>query len=299
MPYTATIIPVMIASPGDVTQYRASARDVLHEWNYIHSAATLVALMPVGWETHSSPELGSRPQELINDRVLKDCDLLVGIFWTRLGTPTGSSVSGTAEEIQKHVQAGKPAMLYFCEAPSDLRTVSREQYDALQEFRKWCESQGLIETFLNADEFGLKLRRQLQVVLYKSPYIRQAFEMEKSRRNGFGIPTAIQGPPPDEISALLASLGPEACQLLEAAAADKTGLILAIDLLAGRVIQAGARQFGEMEDRRSMAKWDYALSELKTHNLVQLSHGSSGKESVFELTERGYQVADRLATSGT
>jgi hypothetical protein len=48
MPFIATVLPVMIASPGDVTDYRALARDVLHEWNYIHSSPTNIVLMPVG-----------------------------------------------------------------------------------------------------------------------------------------------------------------------------------------------------------------------------------------------------------
>ena len=111
MPFSATVLPVMIASPGDVNEYRSYARDILHEWNYIHSVANSVVLMPFGWETHSSPELGATPQDLINDRILEDCDLLLGIFWTRLGTPTGKASSGTVEEIRRHVQAGKPAMV--------------------------------------------------------------------------------------------------------------------------------------------------------------------------------------------
>lgn len=135
MPYQATVLPVMIASPGDVNEYRAIARGVMHKWNYIHSPATNVVLMPVGWETHSSPELGSSAQELINDRVLEDCDLLVGIFWTRLGTPTGKAASGTVDEIQRHVAAGKPAMIYFSTAPAALETVDAEQYAALKDFR--------------------------------------------------------------------------------------------------------------------------------------------------------------------
>jgi hypothetical protein len=50
---------------------------------------------------------------VINRQVLADCDLLVAIFWTRIGSPTGSALSGTVEEIEKHLKAEKPAMLYF------------------------------------------------------------------------------------------------------------------------------------------------------------------------------------------
>ena len=48
-------------------------------------------LMPVGWDTHASPEMGDRAQAIINKQVLKNADLVVAAFWTRLGSPTGVS----------------------------------------------------------------------------------------------------------------------------------------------------------------------------------------------------------------
>jgi hypothetical protein len=90
----------MIASPGDVAEERDVIRTVIHDWNDVNASISRLMLAAVGWETHSSPELGARPQELINSRLLKDCDLLVGVFWTRLGTPTGKSPSGTVEELR-------------------------------------------------------------------------------------------------------------------------------------------------------------------------------------------------------
>ena len=118
MPYQATVIPIMIASPGDVYEEREVIREVVHNWNYINSTRTKVILIPAGWKTHTAPELGTRPQELINSRILRDCDLLIGVFWTRLGTPTGKSESGTVEEIEEHIKAGKPAMIYFSSKPA-------------------------------------------------------------------------------------------------------------------------------------------------------------------------------------
>ena len=38
MAYTATVIPVMIASPGDVAEERQVIREMIHEWNDINSA---------------------------------------------------------------------------------------------------------------------------------------------------------------------------------------------------------------------------------------------------------------------
>jgi hypothetical protein len=82
MAHQATLFRVMIASPGDVSEERHVIREVIHEWNTIHSLDKNIVLQPVGWETDSSPELGGRPQHIINEQILKDCDLLVGVFWS-------------------------------------------------------------------------------------------------------------------------------------------------------------------------------------------------------------------------
>ena len=60
-------------------------------------------LEPVGWETHSVPELGDRPQAIINRQILRESDLLIAVFWTRIGTATGAHPSGTVEEIEEHL----------------------------------------------------------------------------------------------------------------------------------------------------------------------------------------------------
>ncbi|MFH4621427.1 hypothetical protein [Vibrio furnissii] len=58
MSFEAKVFNVMIASPGDVSSERAIIRDVIYEWNAVHSETRNIVLLPVGWETHSSPEMG-------------------------------------------------------------------------------------------------------------------------------------------------------------------------------------------------------------------------------------------------
>ena len=132
----------MIASPGDVAEERDVIRTVIHDWNDVNASISRLMLAAVGWETHSSPELGARPQELINSRLLKDCDLLVGVFWTRLGTPTGKSPSGTVEEIEEHVAAGKPAMIYFSSRPVAPESIDADQYAQVKAIKEKWKSQG-------------------------------------------------------------------------------------------------------------------------------------------------------------
>jgi len=77
MSYLATVFNVMIASPGDVQLERKVAREVIHEWNAIHSMSRKIVLQPVGWETNVAPLMGDRPQAIINAQILKNSDLLI------------------------------------------------------------------------------------------------------------------------------------------------------------------------------------------------------------------------------
>lgn len=88
-----------------------------------------------------------RPQKLINQRLLVDCDLLIGVFWTRLGSPTGNEASGTVEEIHRHLNAGKPAMIYFSSKPVAPESLDREQYESLKLFKTECMQKGIDRVF--------------------------------------------------------------------------------------------------------------------------------------------------------
>jgi hypothetical protein len=295
MAFQATVIPVMIASPGDVTDYRKEARGVLHEWNYIHAATEGVVLMPVGWETHSSPELGATAQGLINERVLKNCDLLIGIFWTRLGTPTGNEVSGSVEEIKRHVIAGKPAMIYFSNQPLEPNKVDHAQYAALTEFKAWCQNQGLIEFVGSPADLKEKLRQQVSIAIRENPYLssllRQVRNQDDPRQGAATLSEA------EALAKVLKKLSPEAKELLRFAAADPNGQIYAVTTVMGRLVQVGGKQFGEAGDARAMAKWDRAIELLEDHGLLSSQQGGDSSGGVLRLKDRGFQLGDMLKAS--
>src|ERR1700752_253348 len=143
--FEARVYKVMLATPGDVPNERQAVRDAVHYWNAILVDDRRGGVLPAGWETHVHPMMGERPQAVINKKILKDCDLLIAVFWTRLGSPTGEAPSGTVEEIEEHLKAGKPAMIYFSNAPVRPDSIDEAQYRALREFRADCERRGLIE----------------------------------------------------------------------------------------------------------------------------------------------------------
>ena len=161
MSYLAKVYCVFIASPADVADERETIRTIVWNWNSINAASRGIMLEPVGWETHSVPELGGRPQAIINKQILEESDLLIAVFWTRIGTATGAHPSGTVEEIEEHVAAGKPAMIYFSDTPVRRDSVDDAQYGALREFRQQLQNRGLVVSYSGLPDFTEKLTRQL------------------------------------------------------------------------------------------------------------------------------------------
>lgn len=282
MSFSASVVNVMIASPSDVATERQNIRDIVNGWNAIHAQDRQLVLLPWAWETHASPLMGNRPQAIINKQLLKQCDLLVAVFWTRLGSPTGEATSGTVEEINEHLAAGKPAMIYFSEAPVRLDSVDDAQYAALREFRDDCKKRGLIETYSSIEEFREKFTRQLtQTVL------REFKGLEASEEGEVGQLAEQKAVP---------SLSAESRELLIECSHDSGGMVLAVRTMDGLDIQTNGKQFVEKRDPRSEAKWKAALAELTRLELLE-ARGNKGE--VFGITNAGYETADRLLQLGS
>lgn len=165
MAFSATVLNVLIASPSDVPQERLAISEVLYEWNALNAKSTGRVLLPVKWESHSAPTMGDRPQAIINDQVVRDCDMLVGAFWTRLGSSTGVEDSGTVEEIKYFLSKQKPVMLYFSSAPVDPSKIDLDQFKKLKDFRDSIKNKGVIESYSSIEELHLKLMKQITIVV--------------------------------------------------------------------------------------------------------------------------------------
>lgn len=279
MSYVAKTYNVMIASPGDVASERAIIRDVVYEWNAVHSSARQIVLLPIGWETHSSPEMGASAQTIINNQVLDKCDLLVGVFWTRIGTATDDYASGTVEEIERHIETGRPTMLYFSSQPVAMDTVDLGQVAKLKSFKESCRSRGLYEGYDSHADFRTKFYRQLQLKLNEHPL----FLSEPSKINATPIEESITNIP---------AMSAEARILLKEASLDDHGSILYVRYIGGTDIQVNGKNVVPSGERREVAKWEQALGELVTLDLVV---DRDQKGEFFELTNRGYQIAEMIA----
>lgn len=180
MPYISKTYSVFIASPGDVEEERDVIREVLMNWNYQHSRAKNVVLIPVGWETHSLPIQGDRPQGLINKYILNECDVLIGVLWSRIGTPTGTAISGTTEEIDEFIGSDKPTLLYKSNKEIAPDSLDPRQYAEVKKFVKEKMNHGLLEFYDTIQEFKDKLQSHLNILVNSHPFFKESVHEEVS-----------------------------------------------------------------------------------------------------------------------
>jgi hypothetical protein len=195
--------------------------------------------------------------------------------------PTGEAASGTAEEIERHVTAGRPAMIYFSSAPVHIDSVDAEQYRALKEFRKQVEEKGLIETYDSPTDFQQKFGRHLAAIINTDPH----FSVSR------GDATNSATPLPTVPDRSVPTLSTEGRALLLEAAADPQGTILLLRVLSGPQILTNGKQLIEPSNSRSRAAWEGALKELVSLRLVE-DPGHKGE--IFQITREGYALAEIL-----
>lgn len=170
MPRNTVIVQVFVASPSDVADEREILDSVVSEWNRTWSQSLGVSFELIKWETHVRPGFSVDPQAVVNSQITDDYDVFLGVFWSRVGTPTARAQSGSIEEFERaydrFVRTGSPEiMIYFKEAPLAPSKIDGAQFTRLQEFRKSLATKGgLLSEFENAEGFEASLRTHLSAV---------------------------------------------------------------------------------------------------------------------------------------
>ncbi len=150
MPDQIPYIRVFISSPGDVNAERKIALDVIDYFPNRPAYREKVAFRVVAWDKPGAGTamLGTlTPQEAINRGLPKpsECDIVVVIFWSRMGTPFTDTdgteyLSGTHWEMLDALNSDRPETIIFRRREEKLFKSSdkkgREQYDRVEDFFK-------------------------------------------------------------------------------------------------------------------------------------------------------------------
>lgn len=163
MGFDAHVLEVLIASPGDTLETRDAVEGALQGWNASRSEREQVVLMPRRWETSAVPTMGEPGQETINAQLVDKCDIVIALFDSRLGQATRKAVSGTAEEIERASQGGKPVHVWFSDAP--VSRANLEGAKEVAEFRTTLEGKGLLGGYADGADLAYQVRNAVEADL--------------------------------------------------------------------------------------------------------------------------------------
>jgi len=281
--FIGTIFQVMIASPSDVVEERKIAKEVIYKWNSTNSVEKKIVLLPVLWELDTSPKIGETPQTIINKQILESSDVLVVIFWNRIGTPTGTGISGTIEEVEKHVKSKKPAMLYFSKIPILAEDIDHNQHQALKEYKKRIQKESLYHEYSTVENFEKEFYHHLSLLINREKYFKQPLFIESGR---------VADDREINVSSLIDYMSDEERELLIKASEDTDGEVLKLHYMGGWQIQSGETTINKDCSARTLAKWETAIRLLVEKGFLIKRNTNTGE--LYSITSKGYELADLL-----
>lgn len=153
MPKNITQYELLISCPGDVKEELQAINRCVDRFNEMYSKALSINILTRHWSKSSYSQSGDKPQNILNEQFVNDCDAAVAIFWTRFGTPTDQYGSGTEEEICKMLDSGKQVFMYFSDAPISPSIMQSDQYKKVCDFKNKYKDKGLYFTYNSVDDF--------------------------------------------------------------------------------------------------------------------------------------------------
>lgn len=153
MPKNITQYDLLISCPGDITEEIKAIDRCVAKFNEMFGNKLNIAIRTRHWSKSSFAQSGDKPQAILNEQFVDECDAAVALFWTRFGTPTDEYGSGTEEEICKMLDAGKQVFMYFSDAPIPPSTMETEQYKKILSFREKYKDKGLYFCYSSVKDF--------------------------------------------------------------------------------------------------------------------------------------------------
>lgn len=158
---------ILLSCPSDIKDELDVVNETVVNFNRLFGEANSIDLKVKHWSTHSYPESGGRPQELLNDQIVRESDAAIAIFWTRFGTPTDNYGSGTEEEIEELIRMGKQVFVYFSDRSISPSEYNPKEIERVEEFKRKYKDKGVYWTYKHIDEFKKLLTNHVSLYFMK------------------------------------------------------------------------------------------------------------------------------------
>jgi len=153
MAKNVTQYDLLISCPGDVQSEVEIIKQIVDDFNERYSDTLGISLRARHWKKSSYAQSGGKPQALLNEQFVKQCDAAVAVFWTRFGTPTDEYGSGAEEEIELMLGADKQVFMYFSDKPIPPSAHDPAEYERISAFREKYKDRGIYFTYTSDEEF--------------------------------------------------------------------------------------------------------------------------------------------------
>ncbi len=165
MPQNGFIYRILLISPSDCNKEKKAIIKTIHKWNLLNSFPTSCILEPIVWEIQSRTDLDKKKRSSGHKQLTETHDILVGAFWTRLGTQNGEAEDRTIDIIESFRKSGKPVLLFFSSNPVIPSSIVTEQFNHLFAYYKKLEKKDQVIKFDSLSNLKIFLKRNLNNVL--------------------------------------------------------------------------------------------------------------------------------------
>jgi hypothetical protein len=261
----------MIGCPGDIQEEVKIAKTVINRWTSIHAEQRGMILLPINWDTDSYPEQGGHPQKILNRQLADKSDMLIAVFGSKVGSPTNTSSSGTIEEIEHHIKAGKPVMLFFRKF-NDITRISATELAKLEAFKSSIKDSGLYKEYNSESDFKEVFSNALEFFL-SDHWLDNT--QSTTRKQEF---VELSADDIDKLKKWVASNSAEAHS---------------VKYKGGTVFIVGDQQF-DVTDAREIVLWNDFFNRLQKAGFIEIARHNRHGDPVFQLCVRAYNYIDSL-----
>jgi hypothetical protein len=167
--YNALVRRLLISCPRDIPRDDMSlVHKAINRWNGIYGQRFDAVILPISWGTHAASEFGGAPQDLLNRQLVDLSDICLALFANRLGTPTASAESGTADEITRMSESGKYVAILRSGRPIDLSRIDLAQAMRLEKYLAGMSNKALILDYHNDDELSQRVDTVIVAAISRS-----------------------------------------------------------------------------------------------------------------------------------
>ncbi len=187
---------------ADIKIFLSCPQDIVEEGNIINIVERIIQEVNFYYKSFDikfdltywkkSPSIGKgepRVQDRINNRLVKNCDIFLGILWTKIGSPPGintegiSYSSGTEEEFYLASGLNKDLWMLFCSYSVDISIIDAklvEQLEKVRDFKKHLKEEGILYAeFSSEKEFRDLLKETITEWLSERYFIKNIEQEER------------------------------------------------------------------------------------------------------------------------